>query len=375
MSNSIPEDVLTKAQKALDKAKIELMSSPNMGFISTVCFSMRCLWTMDLPTAATNGRSIWLNPVTYLALTERQRVSRLLHETWHVALMHLDRQSTRDQHKWNVACDYYINLMLTDAGYERIPTWLWDVQYRDMSSEQIYAALPPDIELPETERDLEEPADDSEAKALQAHLDQVLIRAAIVSASCNDRPGTVPGAVQTYLDKLLNPVLPWNRILLKHMHGLSKTNYSWQRPNRRFFPDHHLPSLYGESLDEIAAFVDISGSVSDQDFKQTVSEVHAILRQFRPRLIHFGQFDTCIQSMTPIKTVKALMETEFTGRGGTLIGPVIDWVAEHKPKLTLIFSDGGFRHSRKDPGTPVVWLIHNNPNFTAPFGKVVHYDM
>lgn len=375
MSNSIPEDVLAKAQKALDKAKIELMSSPNMGFISTVCFSMRCLWTLDIPTAATNGRSIWFNPVTYLALTERQRVSRLLHETWHPALLHMDREGTRNHARWNAACDYYINLMLTDAGHEKIETWLWDEQYRGMSAEQIYDALPPDPELPESEDDMRQPKDEEEAMALQAHLDQVLIRASIVSASCGDKPGTIPGSVQTYLDKLLNPILPWNRILLKHMHGLAKTDYSWKKPNRRFFPDHHLPSLHGEALDEIAAFVDISGSVSDQDFKQTVSEVHAIIRQFRPRLIHFGQFDTRIQSMKAIKNVRALIETEFHGRGGTMIGPVIDWVAEHKPKLTLIFSDGYFRHTHKDPGTPVIWLVHNNPDFTAPFGKVIHYDM
>lgn len=378
MSNLIPDEILTKAKKALDKAKIELMSSPNSAFISTVCFSMKCLWKDDIPTAATDGRAIWFNPYAYLKLTPGQQLSRLLHETWHPALLHLDRLGNRDHHRWNAACDYFINLMLTDAGYEKIDTWLHDEQYRGMSADEIYKALEdqePEGGWPESEDDLREPQNEPDRVDLKAHMDQVLIRAVMHSQMVGDAPGTVPGLVQTYLDKLMNPILPWYRILLKHMHGLNKNDYSWKKPNRRFFPEHHLPSLYSESLDEIAAFVDISGSVSDQDFAQTVSEVHAVIRQFRPRLLHFGQFDTEIKSVHKIKTVKELINTEFHGRGGTIIRPVIEWVAKNKPKLTLIFTDGGFRHYPEDPGTPVIWLIHNNPNWTAPFGKVLHYSM
>lgn len=377
MSNTIPDDILAKARKALDKAKIELMSSPNSAFISTVCFSMKCLWKDDIPTATTDGRAIWFNPYAYLKLTPGQQLSRLLHETWHPALLHLDRLGSRDHGRWNAACDYFINLMLTDAGYEKIETWLHDEQYRGLSADEIYKLLPeaPPGGWPESEDDLREPKDEPERQDLQVHLDQVLIRAVMHSKMAGDAPGSVPGLVQTYLDKLMNPILPWYRILLKHMHGLNKADYSWRKPNRRFFPEHHLPSLYSESLDEIAAFVDISGSVSDQDFAQTVSEVHAVLRQFRPRLLHFGQFDTEIKSVRKIKTVKSLMETEFTGRGGTIIRPVIEWITENKPKLTLIFTDGGFRHYEVDPGTPVIWLIHNNPNWNAPFGKTIHYTM
>lgn len=377
--SQIPDDILAKARKALDKAKIELMSSPNSAFISTVCFSMKCLWRDDLPTAATDGRAIWFNPYSYLALSPGKQLSRLLHETWHPALLHLDRVGSRDPKIWNMACDYFINLMLTDAGYEKIETWLWEPDFRGMSADAIYQHLidnQPEGGFPDfDDQDLEPPKDEPERIELQCHMDQVLIRAVMHSKMAGDKPGSIPGEVETYLDKLMNPILPWYRILLKHMHGLNKSSYTWKKPNRRFFPDHHLPSMKGHALDEIASFVDISGSVSDQDFCQTVSEVHQVIKQFRPRLLHFGQFDTTIKSVKPIKTVKQLIETEFHGRGGTLIKPVIDWIAENKPKLTLIFTDGGFREYNVDPGTPVIWLIHNNPTWTAPFGKVIHYSM
>lgn len=371
------QSVLDQAKKALDKAKIELMSTANMVFISTVCFSMRCHWSESLPTASTDGRNIWFNPVAYLKLTPGQQLSRLLHETWHPALLHLDRVGDRDKRKWNKACDYFINLMLTDAGFEKIETWLWDPQYRGMSADEIYKLLPdplPSEEPPEWE-DMQPPKDEPERQDLQAHLDQVLIRASVRSRMENDAAGSIPGEVQLYLDQLLNPILPWYRILRKYMNALCHSDYSMRKPNRRYFPEHYLPSLIGEGLTEIAAFVDISGSVSDEDFKQTVTEVHAVLKQFRPRYIDFGQFDTEIKSITRIKNVKALMATEFTGRGGTIIHPVIAWIKEHKPKLTLIFSDGGFYKSSDDPGVPVIWLIHNNPTWTAPYGKVIHYTM
>lgn len=371
------QTILDQAKKALDKAKIELMSSPNSVFISTVCFSMKCLWTETLPTAATDGRAIWFNPVAYLKLTPGQQLSRLLHETWHPALLHLDRCGDKPLRKWNMACDYYINLMLTDAGYEKIDTWLWDEQYRGLSADQIYKLLPDPPECDDDPNDdLKPPKDEPERQDLQAHMDQILIRASVQSRMAGDVPGTIPGDIELYLDQLLNPILPWYRILRKYMTSMCNHDYSMKKPNRRHFPDFHLPSMLSEGLTEIATWVDISGSVSDQDFKQTVTEVHSVLRQFAPKWIDFGQFDTQIQSIKRIKNVRALMETEFHGRGGTNIFPVIAWVKENKPKLTLIFTDGGFYQSGlEDPGYPVIWLIHNNPTWTAPFGRVIHYHM
>jgi len=45
--------------------------------------------------------------------------------------------------------------------------------------------------------------------------------------------------------------------------------------------------------------------------------------------------------------------------------------------VILFFTDGEFHWPSKKcfPTCPVVWLIHEDPNFTAPFGEVIHYEI
>jgi predicted metal-dependent peptidase len=69
------------------------------------------------------------------------------------------------------------------------------------------------------------------------------------------------------------------------------------------------------------------------------------------------------------------MNVKFIGRGGTAIEPVMNWAAENKPKLLLIFTDGEFYSHTDEYKTNTVFLIHNNPGFTSPYGKVIHYEI
>ena len=91
-----------------------------------------------------------------------------------------------------------------------------------------------------------------------------------------------------------------------------------------------MPSLYSEKLMDLTIAVDTSGSVNDQEFNVFVSEVHSILRMMKPEKITLLQFDTQIKSVTKIRNLKELTQCKFTGRGGTRIDPVLDWVNKMK---------------------------------------------
>ena len=56
------------AQKALDKAKVALMSKPDSVFFTTVCFSLKHVWDDSIPTAQTNGLEIRYNPEFFMQL-------------------------------------------------------------------------------------------------------------------------------------------------------------------------------------------------------------------------------------------------------------------------------------------------------------------
>jgi predicted metal-dependent peptidase len=212
-------------------------------------------------------------------------------------------------------------------------------------------------------------------KDVAGEVADILVRAQLQSKMAGDAAGTIPGEIQLFLDNLLDPKLPWQTILRKYLQTFAKNDYTFRRPNRRYFPTHLLPSLYSQALLTIDVAVDISGSVTDDEFKRFVSETASILRMMKPEKIRIVQFDTRIQSVDTVKNLHQLMQINFTGRGGTLIEPVLEWADANKPQLLLVFTDGCFRFHRQTSKTDVLWLIHDNPGFTAPFGKTLHYAM
>jgi len=360
-------------QVALNKAKISLMSRPDSAFFTTILFSLKFAWDNTIRTACTNGTSLLISPAFFMSLHPEERVFLLIHEAMHVAYLHMERLQDRDHAKFNVAADHVINLMLIERGFRMPSMGLADRQYLGMSTEEVYNLLP---KQDPCNVDMDIQPSDKTPEELHEHVQDILVRAAIQSKMQGDVIGTIPGEIQIFLDSLLNPKLPWNRILHKYLQSMAKNDYSFSRPNRRYFPKHHLPSMNSEGLMNIAVAVDTSGSVSDQEFKQFISEVNFVLKTMKPEKITMVQFDTHIKSTVEVKTVKELSQVTFSGRGGTKITPVLQWATEHKPQLLMIFTDGGFRfYDASITKVPVIWLIHNNPNWESPFGKTIHYSI
>lgn len=364
-----------EAQKALDKAKIKLMSKPDSAFFTTICFSLKHVWSDSIPTAATNGKVIKFNPEFFMDLDSEEQVFLLLHETLHVAYLHMDRLQLKKPRLWNIAADHVINLQLIERGYKMPEKGFADPRFKGMNTERVYKILEEEkYENPDDSfLDLEEPEIPSDE--LQREIEDILVQASIQSKLAGDSPGTIPGDIQIFIDNLLNPKLPWYTLLKKFFNGFSKNDYSWKKPNRRYFPKNILPSLYSQSLGSAAVFADTSGSVTDSQFLRVISETFGMLKKLKPEKIYFGQFDSFIKSVDVVKTSKDLMNVKFTGRGGTYIYPVMEWAKENKPKVLLVFTDGHFRKNNlEDPGIPVIWLIYDNTVFNPPFGKVIFFE-
>lgn len=375
MGTPIPNQEITPdIQKAYDKAKIGLMAKSDTAFFTTIVFSLKLIWDWAIKTAATDGTSIRINPNFFMSLNPEERIFLLVHESMHVALLHMTRLGTRIHKKWNMACDHYINLMLIARGFRMPSCGLADPQFKICTSaDEIYDLLPDPSENSQFEMDLEEPLEPVEE--ITHEVEEILIRAAMQSKMQGDSPGTIPGDIEIFLNKLLNPKLPWQQILRKYIQNLSKHDYSWRKPNRRFFPNHYLPSMFSEKLMDIAIAVDASGSVSDSDFHRFVSETNGILKMMKPDNITLIQFDSKIKSVDKISNLRDLMNVKFVGRGGTRIEPVLKWAEENKPKLLLVFTDGEFEFYKDDCKINTVFLIHNSPGFKSPFGKVIHYEI
>jgi predicted metal-dependent peptidase len=370
---------------ALDRAKIALMTRKDSAFFVSLCFSMKHKWDLTIPTACTNGKEIRYSPIFFMGCSPEERIFLLLHETLHVAYEHMGRLMGRDMLIWNFACDHVINLQLIARGYKMPKNGLADSRFQSMSAEKVYNILMQEHQAAgcpapgQGELDLQDlqplPEGTDPVKHAQ-EIKEILVRAVMRSKQESDAAGVIPGDIEIMLEKLLNPKLPWQTILRRWLQSFNKSDYSWTKPNRRFFPEWFLPSLHSTRLINLTVAIDTSGSVSDEDFLVMVSEVAGVFRLAKPELITLIQFDTQIKSITKIRSLRDLKNCKFTGRGGTNVTPVIEWANKHKPQLLLWFTDGGFSTPKTTyPSSQTVWLIHNNPHFEAEFGKVVHYEM
>lgn len=363
----------TEHDKALDVARINLLCRDDSVFLTTILFGLHFQWDESIPTACTNGRHLKVSPVFFMGLGKEERMFLLAHEAYHVAFMHMCRVGTKNFRIWNMAADYVINLMLVDAGFKFIKGGLLSEDYRGMCAEEVYPILfdKKEEDLPDCPDDMEQSEDDPEVES-----DIIdIVQQAAIKAKQSDQAGTIPGEVDIWMDKLLNPKLPWNVILANLLNGMAKEDYSYRRPNRRFMPKYYIPTLYSESIGEIAVAVDISGSCVD-NFDQFISEIHSIHMDLKPDKTHVLSFDTRIANEYVIEQQADILGLEFKGGGGTLISPVYDWVKENEPKALIIFTDGYFHLQEDEMPTevPLYWIIHDNPNFKPRIGQVIHFD-
>ena len=134
------------AHEQITKARSRLLL--DHPFFGTLALRLKVKLTKEVPTGATDGVRVLVNPKWFENLKPIQQTGFVAHEVMHVALLHMLRRNSRNAHKWNVAADYRINNTLVKEGFILPETELIDDKYDDhkpMSTEEIYSLLPDDL--------------------------------------------------------------------------------------------------------------------------------------------------------------------------------------------------------------------------------------
>lgn len=378
--------------KAITKARLDLMQMPKATFLTTLALMMKQkIDNVNLQTAATDGLCIFYNTDFFLALPRKQRPTLIAHEAMHAALDHIflakAHNVTPEQHRrFNKAADFVINDFLVLAGFEPIPDWCHDIKYRGMTTMAVYRLLEEDEAqggsggAGEPMDDLMEPGSSepglSESEVKQQVQSNVTAAAVATKMKGGDMAGNIPADVQVFLDGLLKPKLPMAAHLRRFFKAIDKSDYSWKKFNRRFFPM-LMPGLQGKKLGHLAFAFDISSSCSDKDIQRYVSELYAVIRNLKPDRITLIQFTCELKSVHVIKTIRDLANVELRGRGGTCIEPVMEWARNNKPTALCVFTDGEYPHPSFNPGCPVMWMVHgySKDMFHCDFGTTIRFDV
>lgn len=130
-----------QATKAMEAARSGVLSKhPSLGYLS---FKLKWFADPACKTAWTDGISVGFNPEFVMSLNREERRFLCAHELGHPMLGHHLRRDGRDPKKWNVACDYVVNLILLKQGIRPPKGALIDHKFTDMAVEQVFNSLFP----------------------------------------------------------------------------------------------------------------------------------------------------------------------------------------------------------------------------------------
>lgn len=378
-------------------------------------------------TVATDARAFYFN-AAYIARLDFMEVQFVLaHEALHCALGHFARRAHRTVHRWDVACDHAVNLLLVDEGLKPPPGALIDPKFRALSAEEIYPLLPPDTVERTLDRHLTGeagaggehgrgvPADLQtmrDAPGLEAHGEShsedhdtwddagnerrlgigrtsaphglspdereslaTAWQSRLAAAAQRTRhAGRLSSSWMRLIEEIIQPQLPWRVLLARYMTIAAREDYSYQRLSRRE-GNALLPRLASGEVDVFIA-LDTSGSISDSELAVFAAEVDALKGQIRARVTLMACDERLdergpwiFQPWEPV-----LLPGKLDGGGGTSFVPVFDWISreQYRPHLLLYFTDAEGDFPRGAPEYPVVWLVKGKG--AVPWGERIQLN-
>jgi predicted metal-dependent peptidase len=362
----------------IDPVAHDLVSQARMHMLLKDFFFGRLALYLDLKedpsqrTLATDGKAIYYSPTFMRSIPPAQRTAELVHEIGHCVLDHISRRGAREPRRWNIACDYVVNLMVKDAGYQIGSDWLYDEKYRGMTAERVYDLLPENIsDLKPQCCILDAPS--SEA-AQQAQTAQWKIAVQAVAIQAVRHNATLPASIQRLIDQIRNPPISWQDVLRRWMCEMTNDDYSWSRPNRKFAPHGlYLPSLRSEGMGTLGVVVDTSGSITGAIFGSFIGAIQDIANQARPERIVYMAADAEVHETEIFERGQLDVQLlRATGGGGTDFRPALTAMEEHAPAAVIYLTDLYGRYD-EPPSYPVLWACTTDE--VARWGETLHIEV
>ena len=356
-------------------------------------------------TAATDGRSIYFNREFFQPLTIKQIEFVIAHEILHNVFDHMGRREGRNPKIFNIAADYCVNgQLIRDKIGEQPPKEIQifhDPKYYGWGAEQVYD-------------DIYEKMDEEELSALGNLLDEHVdwgndgdgdgngdqkdgngrprytkeelkqirdeIREATIQAANAAGAGNTPANIARMIKEFTEPKMNWREILRQQIQSTIRNDFTFQRPNRKgWHMGAVLPGMNFEETIDICVSIDMSGSISNDQAKDFLSEIKGIMQEYKDFKIKLWCFDTQVYNEADYDgyTVDEFDEYEPAGGGGTEFDANWDYMKEHdiNPKKFIMFTDGYPWGSWGDEDyCDTVFIIHGNNTIVPPFGEYAYYE-
>ncbi len=399
----IPEDFRREFDVVVDKVNLSLLEDKD-NFYGYFMFQMAREIRFDIssPTAVNfHGAKyvIYFNPILFLKLSLWQMESTIKHEILHILSMHMVRakelKGSYSNLAINMAMDIVVNKYLSNLPpYAITLEWVnihYNLHLKPYQSFEYYVEkLQLALDLQEEEKkELAVDSEDNELieaefQAERAHdlweetddVDDKTLREFTEKMMAVSRKGEVEAYIENLIEALRGDKgeLPW-KLYLSRIVGTVESNKkkTITRRNRRQPERVDLRGQLRSHKAKIAVALDISASMSEEEFQQAITEVLSIVKNYNHE-ITIIECDDEIRRAYKVKSTKDI-KARTHKKGGTKFNPVFEYANQNKFNLLIYFTDGkGEDKLRVIPrGYKTLWVLSGRGeqlSLKEPYGVV-----
>ncbi len=383
---AVPAGFAKNVFSLIDALNLELMDEAE-NFYGYFLFQMKKEIRFDIADAASTAFKgtqyvLYINPLLFLPLLPEQMKSSIRHQVLHIVSMHLIRakelRRTYSKLAVNLAMDIVVNTYLdhlppfsTTLGWVNMNYSLTMTPFETFEyyADHIQTAL--DLRTDKNDK----PDEGSLEGSVSAAYDPLRTHAAWDESDDMDEQtlqkftahyidAAHKGKLSNYLESMISSLkdagsdLPWHWYLKKLAgsiaSGMKKTT---ARRNRRQPERLDLPGRLRAHTARICIALDISGSISNAEFKQAVQEVLHIVRSYKHEIV-LVECDDEIRRTYAIRSPEDV-KSRLDVRGGTAFSPVFEYANSRRFDLLVYFTDGKgeSRLTEMPHGYRVLWVL------------------
>nr|WP_307989138.1 VWA-like domain-containing protein [uncultured Niameybacter sp.] len=400
---NLPQTFKEEFWSLVDKVSLSLMEEKD-NFYGYFLFQMNREIRFDISSpSGINFKGtkyvIYFNPLIFLNLNIRQMEATIKHEIHHIVAMHLvrakDLKGRYSTLALNMAMDIVVNKYLDYLPPYATTLKQVNMQYglelEPYEPFEYYAQkLQIAIDLAEEDEEGEEDDSDgdeniqSDFNPLRTHdlweetdpIDEETLKEFTSKVVENAGKGNIPESLQGMIAALKESKgeLPWDLYLSKLMGSVESnrkktiTRLSRRQPDRL-----DLRGQLRSHKAEIAVALDISGSISEEEFNQAIKEVLNIVRNYN-REITIIECDDRVRRAYKVRDIKDIRERAGAS-GGTKFTPAFEYANRKGINLLIYFTDGEGENKLQvlPRGYKVLWVISGRGkglSLKEPYGAV-----
>ncbi len=340
------------------------------------------------------GFKMYFNPVLFLACDKREMQALFKHEIYHIMYGHYERERILKQKytnlSVNLALDVSINQFIKNLPMESYKIERVNMEYGTNLSEdkpiEIYAE---EIEkaikskLTETMKDeknndvgdmidISKAHDVWEESALNEDSIKDMTKKTAISSFNGKGPKDIIGIINSYSEKA---EISWQDALKKIIPSLrAGEKKTIMRRNRRQPERLDLRGSLPNNVPEVIVALDISASMSEEEFNKILIEVLEITRT-RTNKITVIECDNEIRRIYEIKS-KNDIKKRSAKNGSTKFSPVFKYIKENnlRNSVLIYFTDGvGEKELEVKPfKSNTIWVITGDEDLSLekPYGEI-----